>query len=301
VPINSGKVKSRKLKAHFQLSTFRFLLMMPMQRVGLIAGNGRFPVIFAHTARAEGVEVVAVAHEGETLAELGQEVATITWVKVGQLDRIIRTFQQSGIERAVMAGGIRKASLLEHFSPDERAQRFLARLDSWGDDTLLRGVAAELESEGIRVVASTLFLSRLLAPAGALTRRTPDGLQWADVRLGIAVAKALGRWDVGQSVVVKSGMVLAVEAIEGTDAAIQRGGRSGAVVVKVSKPQQDLRFDVPAIGPETVRVCAAAGISVLAVESGKTLLLDKDDLLRDAEAGGLSIVGVDARLAEGAP
>jgi len=264
-----------------------------MERVGLIAGNGRFPLIFARTARAAGVEVVAVAHEGETLPELSSVVDAITWVKVGELDRIIRTFQVSGIERAVMAGGIRKAAFLEHFAPDERGQRFLARLGNLGDDTLLRGVAAELESEGIHVVASTVFLSAILAPAGPLTRRVPDDGQWRDVRHGIAVAKAVGRWDIGQSVVVKSGIVLAVEAIEGTDATIQRAGRPGAVVVKVSKPQQDLRFDVPAVGPETVRVCAAAGVTVLALEAGKTLLLDKADLLREADGSGLSIVGVE--------
>lgn len=265
-----------------------------MQRVGLIAGNGRFPLIFARTARAEGVEVVAVAHEGETLPELNELVKSVTWIKVGELGRMIDTFTRHGIVQAVMAGGIRKAALFEHFAPDERGQRFLAGLGSLGDDTLLRGVAAELECEGIRVVESTLFLSSLLAPAGALTARTPDDGQWRDIRHGIAVAKAIGRWDIGQSVVVKSGIVLAVEAIEGTDATIQRGGRPGAVVVKVSKPQQDLRFDVPAVGPETARVCAAAGVAVLALEAGKTLLLDKEDLLHQADAAALSIVGIQA-------
>jgi UDP-2,3-diacylglucosamine hydrolase len=265
-----------------------------MQRVGLIAGNGRFPLIFARTARAEGVEVVAVAHEGETLPELTDEVDAITWVKVGELERIIRAFQASGIERAVMAGGIRKVAFLDHFAPDARAVRFLAGLASFGDDTLLRGVAAELEGEGIHIVASTLFLSSLLTPAGRLTSRAPDEAQWHDIRTGVAVAKAIGAWDIGQSVVVKSGVVLAVEAIEGTDATIARGGRPGAVVVKVSKPQQDLRFDVPAVGPHTVRLCTTHGIAALALEAGKTLLLDKEDLLRDADASGLCIVGVEA-------
>jgi DUF1009 family protein len=272
-----------------------------MQRVGLIAGNGRFPLIFARTARAEGVEVVAVAHEGETLPELAGLVDAITWINVGELGRMIGTFRAAGINRAVMAGGIRKAALLEHFAPDERGMQFLARLGSLGDDTLLRGVAGELESEGIRVVESTLFLSTLLAPAGALTKQVPDDAQWIDIRHGFAVAKAIGRWDIGQSVVVKSGIVLAVEAIEGTDATIQRGGRAGAVVVKVSKPQQDLRFDVPAIGPETVRVCVAAGIAVLALEAGKTLLLDQDELLQLADAHALSIVGVETDVAEVRP
>jgi len=264
-----------------------------MQRVGLIAGNGRFPLIFARTARQAGVEVIAVAHEGETVPELANAVAAITWVKVGELGRIIRTFQQSGVERAVMAGGIRKAALLEHFAPDERGQQFLARLRTFGDDVLLRGIATELESEGIHVVESTLFLSAILTPTGPLTSRVPTADQWTDIRYGIAVAKAIGRWDIGQSVVIRSGLVLAVEAIEGTDATIERGGRAGAIVVKVSKPHQDLRFDVPAVGPHTVEVCAAAGVAVLALEAGKTLLLDKHDLLQAAQHTGLTIVGVD--------
>jgi DUF1009 family protein len=268
---------------------------MSRRRVGLIAGNGRFPLLFARTAQAQGIEVVAVAHAGETLPELEDAVPAITWIKVGELERIVRTFRDAAVNRAVMAGGIRKSAFLEHFAPDERGQRMLANLQSFGDDAILRGVAGELEAEGIRVVESTLFLSSLLAPAGCIAGQPLDDAQRSDVRLGIEVARGLGRWDIGQSVVVKSGIVLAVEAIEGTDATIRRGGRPGAVVVKVSKPQQDLRFDVPAIGPETARICGETGVAVLAVESGKTLVLDGDDLRRAAEDAGLSIVGVDTR------
>jgi len=264
-----------------------------MQRVGLIAGNGRLPLLFARSARSQGIEVIAVAHDGETLPGLTDLVSAITWVKVGELERIIHAFQHAGVTRAVMAGGIHKAALLERFAPDQRALGFLARLAHFGDDALLRGVAAELESEGIEIVPSTTFLSTLLAPAGTLTEHEPTEAQWRDIRHGIEVAQAIGRWDIGQSVIIKSGIVLAVEAIEGTDATIARGGRPGAVVVKVSKPQQDLRFDVPATGPETVRVCTEAGIAVLAVEAGKTLLLEKEDLLREADVAGLSVVGVD--------
>jgi len=264
-----------------------------MRRVGLIAGNGRFPLIFARTALSEGVDVVAVAHEGETLDDLRPLLPHATWVKVGELDRIIRTLREGNVDCAVMAGGIRKATLLEHFAPDERAQRMLQRLTDFGDDAVLRGVAAEIESEGIPVVESTLFLSSLLTPVGPLTEAIPDKPQWDDIRKGVAVAKALGRFDVGQTVVVRAGVVLAVEAIEGTDAAIRRGGRPGAVVVKVSKPQQDLRFDVPAVGADTPDVCAECGVTVLALEAAKTLLLDKDDLLRKANEIGLAVVGVE--------
>lgn len=266
-----------------------------MERVGLIAGNGRFPVLFARTARAEGIEVVAVAHEGETEPDLAEHVEVLTWVRVGQLEAIIRAFKDGGVRRAVMAGGIRKAALLERFSPDARALSFLARLEAWSDDAVLRGVAAEIESEGIEVVESTLYLGSILTPEGPLGRHEPDEAQWRDVRCGVAVAKGIGRWDVGQTVVVKSGIVLAVEALEGTDAALRRGGdlgRGGAVAVKVSKPGQDLRFDVPAVGPQTVRVCAASGIAVLALEAGRTILLEREAFLEAAEAAGLAVVGV---------
>ncbi len=264
-----------------------------MRRVGLIAGNGRFPVLFARTARAQGVAVVAVGHRGETLPELADEVPDLVWVQVGELGTLVDTFKKAGVDCAVMAGGIRKEALLEHFAPDERGLRFLSRLTTLGDDSLLRGLAAELESEGIPVVESTIFLESLLAPLGPLTSKAPDAEQWKDIRYGIDVAKGVGRWDVGQSVVVKSRIVLAVEAIEGTDATIRRAGRPGAIVVKVSKPGQDMRFDVPAVGPNTVQVCVETKVAVLALEAGKTLLLDKQDLLQQAGASGLVIIGVD--------
>jgi DUF1009 family protein len=264
-----------------------------MKKVGLIAGNGRLPILFARTAKEEGVTVVAVAHEGESLREIEAEVEDLTWIKVGQLERIIATFKDRGIEQAVMAGGIHKSALLGNFDPDARALAMLGRLGAWGDDAILRGVAGEIEAEGIRIVESTLFLGRILTPLGPIAGGDPDDAQWKDIRLGVAVAKALGQWDVGQSVVVKSGMVLAVEAIEGTDATIDRIPARDAVVVKVSKPTQDMRFDVPAVGPETVDRCAAKGVAVLALEAGKTLLLDKDEILERARATGLRIVGVD--------
>jgi hypothetical protein len=252
-------------------------------------------LIFAESARASGLAVVAVAHEGETLPELAPLVDNITWIKVGQLERMIEAFRQHQVRRAVMAGGLRKAALLEHFAPDERGTRFLAGLTAFSDDALLRGLATELESEGISVVDSAPFLRSILAEHGSLAGGEPTDEQWRDIRFGVEVAKAVGRFDIGQSVVVRSGMVLAVEAIEGTDAAIRRagvlGGR-GAVAVKVSKPGQDLRFDMPAVGPGTVAVAREAGIAVLALEADKTLLLDKAQFLADARAADLVVVGV---------
>jgi DUF1009 family protein len=266
-----------------------------MLRLGLIAGNSRFPLIFAQAAQAQGIDTVAVAHLGETPAEIATLVPGVVWVRVGELGKIIDTLKQAGVTQAVMAGGINKVGALANFQPDERGLAFIARMPSLKDDVLLRGVAEELEGEGIRVVESTLFLSHLLPQEGLLTRREPNPWQWQDIRLGFTVAKEIGRWDIGQSVVVKRGTILAVEGIEGTNSTIRRGGelgRGGVVVVKVSKPQQDLRFDVPAVGPETILVMAEVGGEVLALETGKTLMLDKEDFLRLAEEKGIAVVAV---------
>lgn len=263
-----------------------------MKKLGLIAGNGKFPLIFAEEARHESVSLVAVAHRGETSESIEELVEAVTWVHVGELGKIIRTFREAGVEEAVMAGGIRKVKLFSNFRPDLRGAAFLARMRSRDDDQLLRGVAKELEGEGIRVLESTLFLSRIIPSEGILTRRSPTSEQWKDVQLGVEVAKAMGRLGIGQTVVVKDRVVLAVEAIEGTDAAIRRGGalgKGGIVVVKVSKPQQDLRFDVPAVGLDTIQVLHEAGGAVLAVDAGKTILLEKDELLKEADRAGIVV------------
>jgi DUF1009 family protein len=276
----------------------------PETKLGLIAGNGVFPRLVARGARDAGVAVVACAHVGETDPELEHEVSSCTWVRVGELGKIIRTLKQAGCERAVMAGGIKKARLFGGFRPDLRGAAFLARMRTLYDDKLLRGVAAELESEGIRVISSTEYLPRLVPAPGVLTRRAPKSRERADVAFGLEVAKTIGVHEIGQTVVVKDGLVLAVEAVEGTDAAIRRGGelaRGGAVVVKVSKPQQDLRFDVPAVGPETIRLMAEVGASVLAVEAGKTIILDRETTLAAAHAAGIAVVAVEAAGSGGFP
>jgi UDP-2,3-diacylglucosamine hydrolase len=266
-----------------------------MTRLGLIAGNGRFPLIFAEAAQAEGVEIIAVAHEGETPAEIAALAPAVTWIKVGELGKMLNTFQQAGVTQAVMAGGISKAGAFAHFQPDARGMAFISRLSSLKDDVILRGVAQELESEGITIVESTRFLSALVPHDGTLTTTAPDAQQWEDIRFGFTVAKAIGRWDIGQSVVVKRGTVLAVEGVEGTNATIRRGGTlggAGTVIVKVSKPQQDLRFDVPAVGPETIAVMQEVNATVLAVESGKTLMLDKPLLVQAANAAAISVIAM---------
>lgn len=268
---------------------------MTPRKLGLIAGNGRFPLIFAEQAKREGMELVAVAHRGETSEELARLVDSLTWIYVGELGKIIRTFHQAGVKEAVMAGGIKKVKLFSNFRPDLRGIAFLARLKSREDDQLLRGVAGELEGEGIRVLESTLFLSQLIPAEGVLTRRAPKSEEWDDIRLGFQAAKEIGRLGVGQSVAVKRRVVLAVEAVEGTDAAIRRAGelgKKGFVVVKASKPQQDLRFDVPAVGVETIRVLHEVGGSALAVEAGKTILLEKETMLEEADRAGIAVVAL---------
>jgi UDP-2,3-diacylglucosamine hydrolase len=264
-------------------------------RIGLIAGNGRFPLIFAETARGEGIEVVAVAHQGETPDDIARLVPDITWVRVGELGKIIKTFKRAGVRRAVMAGGISKPRHLGDFRPDLRGAAFIARTRSLKDDVLLRGIAAELERDGITIVESTLFLGALVPREGTLGKVQPKSRDWDDIRYGFIVAKDIGRFDIGQSVVVKERTVLAVEGIEGTDAAIRRGGelgRGGFVVVKVSKPSQDLRFDVPAVGPGTIAIMREVGGRVLALEAGRTIMLDRADLLRAADAAGIAVVAV---------
>lgn len=265
--------------------------------IGLIAGNGRFPLLFAREARRRGLRIAAVAHRGETDEAIEREVDTVAWVRVGQLGRMIRTLRGAGVRRAVMAGGINKVRSLTQIRPDLRGMLFLRRALSagaQGDDALLRALASELEGEGIQVVPSTIFLDDLIAKAGHLAGPRPSAVVLADIRAGCRVLAALGPLDVGQSVVVERGVVLAVEAVEGTDEAVRRAGtlgRGGAVVVKASKQGQDMRFDVPAVGPNTIRTMVEAGAAVLAVEAGATLLLDRALLTAAADEARICVVG----------
>jgi DUF1009 family protein len=266
-----------------------------LERIGLIAGNGRLPFLFASAARAQGLEVVAVAHRGETDPALASEVASLTWVRLGQMDRILRAFRDAGVTRAAMAGGIGRVRAFTEARPDLGAVRILSRLRSVRDDALLRAVADYFESHGVTIVAPTDWLAQALCPAGHLAGPSLSSSQEKDVALGREVATLLGQADVGQTVVVRQGHVLALEAVEGTDEAIRRGakyGGAGAVVVKRCKPGQDLRFDLPAVGPRTLDVMKEVGATVLALEMGKTVLLDAPELFRKADTAGISLVGV---------
>jgi DUF1009 family protein len=262
------------------------------RKIGLIAGNGQFPLIFAENARRMGLSVVAVAHTGETEPGLTDKVDEILWIRVGQIGKLISYFKKSGVSDAVMAGGIRKTRIFE-MRPDLRALSILARLKEKKDDALLRALADELEREKIHIKESTLYLTTLLAEEGELTRRLTKE-EKEDIEWGWPLAKSIGSLDIGQCIVVRDGVILAVEAIEGTDATIRRGGSLGkekAVVIKICKPQQDFRFDIPAIGPGTIHTMMEVKASVLVVEAGKTLLLEKERLLKEATAAGIAVVG----------
>ncbi len=264
--------------------------------LGLVAGNGRFPLACVRAAVASGRRVVVLAHEGETDRSIETLGADVVWVKLGQVGRILETLEQKGVGEAAMLGGITKTAFFTHARPDATGMKLLAQLAVRSDDSLLRAVARLFEERGIRIVATTPYLGELRAPAGVLGRVRPSDDQWADVRYGFALAKGLGRFDVGQTVVVRERAPIALEAIEGTDACIARGGAlaKGAVVVKVVKPGQDERFDLPAAGPRTVDSCRRHGLSVLALEAGGTLLIDREEMVRLADKAGIVLVGVDA-------
>jgi hypothetical protein len=270
--------------------------MIPRERIGIIAGSGRFPILFAETAKRRGVDVVAVAHRGETAPELVHHVDAITWVQPGQLQAVIDALRQHGITRTVMVGAIAKPRMFREILPDARALAALSRIGKLRDDLLLRTIAEELEQEGITVVPSTTYLDEIVPAAGVLGQREPTPEEWADIRYGFQVVKAIGRFDIGQSVVVRGGAVMAVEGIEGTDATIRRAGQlvnGDIVVVKATKPIQDLRFDLPAIGPDTIRTIAEVRGRALAVEAGSTIILDRELTLTLADDARIAVVAVD--------
>ena len=267
---------------------------MTREPIGLIAGNGQFPIMFARSAHQQGRCVVAVAHEGETLPEIETVADRVTWVKLGQLGKTIRAFKNAGVAEAVMCGGVTKSKMFAHVRPDFRGAMFWFKLKQRHDDSMLRALAREFEEEGIQIRESTLYVPHLVANPGCYTRRKPSKQEQLDVDVGLHIAKRIGELDVGQAIVVRDGAVVAVEAMEGTDAMIQRAGklaRRNAVVIKVSKPKQDLRFDVPSVGVGTIKAMADAGCSVLAVEAGKTLIFERERMVREADAHNICMLG----------
>jgi len=262
--------------------------------LGLIAGNGSFPLELAAAAKASGWRVIAVAHQGETQPALQSLCDRITWIRVGELQRLIEVFTAAGIRQAAMAGGISRVRLGESFFPDNRALAMLGRVGRFSDDAVLRGVATELESEGIEVIDPIAMLGPILAQAGVLAGPGLQPRQLEDLELGFTVAAAVGRYDIGQAVMVRDGVVAAVEAVEGTDAAIERAAAlcgAGLVVVKSAKPGQDLRFDRPAIGPQTIERLHRVKAAVLGIQTGVTMILQREETLALAQRLGIAVYG----------
>ncbi len=265
------------------------------ENIGIIAGGGQFPLLFAKAAREAGRRVVVVAFRGETDEAVTAGADAVCWVKLGQLGKVISFFKKEGVGETVFLGTITKTRIFRDILPDFTALSLWSKIDRRQDDAILRAVARYLEEEGIKVVESTIYLRHLLFPCGVLSKKKPGKAQWQDIEFGWHNAKAIGRLDIGQCVVVRDSVVLAVEAIDGTDATIERGGRLGGektVVVKVRKPEQDFRFDLPATGPTTINRMKRVKASVLAVEAGQSLLFDREEMIEAANAAGIVVVGV---------
>lgn len=265
-------------------------------RIGLIAGNGQFPILFSKAAKAKGYGVYAVAHKNETDSGIEAHSDMVEWIYIGQIRRIIKFFKKNNIGQAVLVGGITKTKMFSDVRPDTKAISLIAGMRHTHDDGILRGFVNVLEKEGIQIHPSTFLLPELLASPGCWTKRKPSRSDNKDIELGWKLAKEIGRLDIGQCVVVGGGSVLAVEAIDGTDATIQRGGQLGrgsAVVVKVCKPQQDTRFDIPAVGVQTIRTMHKAGAKVLGIEAGKAVVFDKKEMIDLANEVDITIVAIE--------
>lgn len=272
-----------------------------MEKLGLIAGNGRFPLLFAKGARDNNVPIIAVGIEGEASPEIEQYVEKLYWVGVAQIGKLIKVFKNEQITKAVMAGGLTKTHMFSSFRnlrflPDLRTinlwYRHVKRRD---DHSLLEAVASELLKDGIELQNSTLYVPQLLAQKGVLTKKQPSAKELEDIQFGWPIAKEIARFGIGQCMVVKEKVVLAVEALEGTDEAIRRGGKLGKediVVIKVSKHNFDPRFDIPTVGLETIKTLKDASASVLALEAGKTLILDVEETIKAADREGIVIIGL---------
>lgn len=262
----------------------------------MIAGNGRFPFLVLEGARREGVDLAVAAIKEETDPQIEAHASTIEWVGVGQLGKLIKFFERERVTHAIMAGQVKHVQIFKLSAlPDLRMARMLARLRRRHTDALIGAVAEELEREGITLVDSTIFIKPLLADAGVLTRRAPNRREQADIEYGLEVARELARLDLGQTIVVKDQAVVALEAMEGTDATISRAselvrGRS-LTVVKVAKPNQDMRFDVPVIGMKTIETLSRCHVTALSITAAKTLIFDREETIAEADRLKIAIVG----------
>jgi DUF1009 family protein len=260
---------------------------------GLIAGNGRFPFLVLEGARSQGIEMAVIALKEEASPELEKTAKRLHWVSLGELSRAIELMQKEGVKRAVMAGQVKHNKIFSSIRPDWRLAKLLFSLPRKNTDSLIGAVAKIFEQEGIQLVDSTLFLKPLLPEAGVLTLRAPSEHEAADMAYGLGVARHIAAKDIGQTVVVAERACVAVEAMEGTDETIARAARFAngkpLVVVKVSKPRQDMRFDVPVVGLPTVESMKQAGATALAIDANRTLLFDREQLIAMADAAGIAV------------
>lgn len=280
------------------------------EKIGLIAGNGKFPFLVLDAARAAGHEVIVIAIKEETSPEMDSRgAASVHWLSLGELSKLIETFQREGVTRAIMAGQVRHKQIFSAIRPDWRLAKLLLSLGARNTDSLLGAIAKVLADEGITLENSTWLLEPLLVKSGVLTRRAPTDQEQKNIAYGRAVARQLAQHDIGQTVVIAESACVAVEAMEGTDATIERAGQimlslhgeastldRALTVVKISKPHQDMRFDVPVIGVKTIEVMHAAGATCLALDAGKCLLLDGEKTIDAANAAGIAIEADSSKL-----
>ena len=263
------------------------------EKIGLIAGNGQFPLLFSKTAVKQGFSVYTAAYVNEADQELTQLSEKIQWLHLGQIKRLIKFFKQNNVNRAVMLGAVRKTRLFTDVKPDMKAISIIAGMRHTHDDAIMRAFADSLEKEGIKIEASTFLLPELLATKGVWTNRKPSRTEKKDIAMGFSIAREIGRLDIGQSVVVGGGSILAVEAIDGTDATIKRGGQLGkgeAVLIKICKPNQDFRFDVPSVGVKTIETMSQYDVRGLAIEAGRTVVFDRSEMIRVANENDIAII-----------
>jgi DUF1009 family protein len=276
------------------LFQIRCLAQAPLQHLGIIAGNGVYPRLSADRARKAGVKkIVAAAFRDETDPAISQHVERVEWLRVGQLGRLLNFFRDERIHHAIMAGQIAPRNLFD-LRPDAKALLLLAKLKQRNAESIFAAIAEELRKVDVELLPATTFLEDFLAPNGLIAGSELSRREEEDIALGRSIAKEIARLDIGQTVLVKNGTVLAVEAFEGTNEAIKRGGtlaRNGAVMVKVAKPNQDMRFDVPVIGIDTIHTAAEVKLRVIAVEAGKTLLLEREAIVELAARAGISLLG----------
>jgi DUF1009 family protein len=264
--------------------------------LGIIAGNGSFPLRVAKLAKAEGRKVVVVSHLDETEQNIEGLADHVTWIKVGELKKMIQTFKDHKVHHVIMAGGINRVNVFGGVKLDTRAAALLMRLRSTKDDIIMRGIADELSGEGIEILNCALYFKQCFVKTGVISKRKPSAEELTDIEVGKDAIVAMSAQHIGQVVAVREGVIVAVEAVEGTDKAILRGGElggKGTVIVKCAKPAQDMRFDIPTVGIKTIETMIAAKASVLALEAERCLLLDEEEVVALANKHGISIVGIE--------